>query len=113
MGILAGFLLRKMENHREKVMSKTIALMVAVCCGGASFAATETKDLYIQTDRPPPPSAEEITPQHPFFSEPTPANEVFESVEAQQRQIQKLEERVKRLEAEVAALKKPATDTNK
>lgn len=94
-------------------MSKTIALMLAVCCGGASFAVAETKDLYIQTDRLPPPSAEEVVPQHPFFSEPTPANEVFESVEAQQRQIQKLEERVKRLEAEVAGLKQPATDANK
>lgn len=94
-------------------MSKMIALMVVVCCGGASFAVTETKDLYIQTDRLPPPSAEEVVPQHPFFSEPTPANEVFESVEAQQRQIQKLEERVKRLEAEVAGLKQPIAETNK
>ncbi|MBY0271817.1 MAG: hypothetical protein K2X02_00160 [Alphaproteobacteria bacterium] len=94
-------------------MNKTIAFIIAVCCGGASFATTETKDLYIQTDKPPPPSAEEITPQHPFFAEPTPANEVFESVEAQQNQIQKLEERVKRLEVEVAGLKQPAAGTNK
>ncbi len=91
-------------------MSKTIAFIIAVCCGGASFATT--KDLYIQTDRLPPASAEEIAPQHPFFSDP-PANEVFESVEAQQHQIQKLEERVKRLEVEVAALKRPATNANK
>ncbi|MBX9786936.1 MAG: hypothetical protein K2Y08_06330 [Alphaproteobacteria bacterium] len=91
-------------------MSKTIALMIAVCCGGASFATT--KDLYIQTDRLPPASAEEVVPQHPFFSDP-PANEVFESVEAQQHQIQKLEERVKRLEAEVASLKQPSANTNK
>lgn len=92
-------------------MRKTIAFIIAVCCGGASLATT--KDIYIQTDRPPPPSAEEMVPQHPFFSEPTPANEVFESVEAQQHQIQKLEERVKRLEAEIAGLKQPAIDTNK
>lgn len=91
-------------------MSKTIAFIIAVCCGGASLATT--KDLYIQTDMLPPPSAEEIVPKQPFFSDP-PANEVFESVEAQQHQIQKLEERVKRLEAEVAGLKQPATDTNK
>ena len=92
-------------------MSKTIAFIIAVCCGGASFATT--KDFYIQTDMLPPPSAEEIVPQHPFFSESTPANEVFESVVAQQHQIQKLEERVKHLEAEVAGLKQAATDTNK
>ena len=94
-------------------MRKMGALLVGVCCGGASFAATETKDLYIQTDMLPPPSAEEVVPKHPFFSEPTPANEVFESVEAQQQQIQKLEERVKRLEAEVAGLKQPSAGTNK
>ncbi len=91
-------------------MSKTIAFIIAVCCGGASLATT--KDLYIQTDRLPPPSAEEIVPQHPFFSGP-PANEVFENVVAQQHQIQKLEERVKHLEVEVAGLKQPTTDTNK
>lgn len=96
---------------KSVVMGKTTLLMVALCCGGASFATT--KDLYIQTDMPPPPSAEEIMPQHPFFSEPTPANEVFESVEAQQHQIEKLDERIKHLEAEVAALKQPSTEVSK
>ncbi|MBL8675956.1 MAG: hypothetical protein JNJ47_00785 [Alphaproteobacteria bacterium] len=94
-------------------MRKMIALLVTVCCGGDSSATTEEKNLYIQTDKLPPPSAEEVVPQHPFFSEPTPANEVFESVEAQQKQIQKLEERVKRLEVEVGGLREPSADTNK
>ena len=89
-------------------MGKATLLMMALCCGGASFATTE--DLYIQSDRLPPASAEKVVPMHPFFSEPTTGNEVFESVVEQQHQIEKLEERIKRLEADVTALKHTPAD---
>jgi hypothetical protein len=89
-------------------MGKMTFLMMALCCGGASFA--QTQDLYIQSDRLPPASAEKVVPLHPFFSEPTTGNEVFESVVEQQHQIEKLEERVTRLEAEVGALKHVSPD---
>lgn len=89
-------------------MGKMTLLMMALCCGEASFA--QTQDLYIQTDKLPPASAEEVVPMHPFFSEPTTGNEVFESVVEQQHQIEKLEERIKRLEADIAALKHTSAD---
>ena len=94
-------------------MKKTITFsIIAFCLGNSLAGAQKTQDFYIPTDLPPPPSAEKIVPKHPFFSEPTTGNEVYESVEEQQRHIQKLEDRVARLEAEVEALKQGPSSRN-
>lgn len=58
----------------------------------------KTKEMYIQTDLSPPPSAEEIVPKHPFFAEPTPANEVMDKVVELEERLNKLEEGIKKLE---------------
>lgn len=52
----------------------------------------KTMEMYIQTDLPPPPSAEEVMPEHPFFAAPSTGNELLGKVE-------ELEERVSKLEA--------------
>jgi len=59
---------------------------------------SKTKIIDIPTDLPPPPSAEKVMPNHPFFSEPTTGNEVMEYVVELQERIEKLEKRVSQLE---------------
>ncbi|MBS0272716.1 MAG: hypothetical protein JSR85_08775 [Proteobacteria bacterium] len=62
--------------------------------GVAQTSAPKTETMDIQTDLPPPASAEEVVPKHPFFSEPTTGNEVFEEVEELKDRVKKLEEKV-------------------
>lgn len=58
----------------------------------SSKATPGTEIIDIQTDSLPPASAEEIVPRHPFFSEPTTGNEVFEEVEELKERVRTLEE---------------------
>ena len=108
--ILDGSHPLKIQKDREKHMTKTALFATMILWGGLSLAKAEdkTEDIFIPTDNEPPASAEELVPKHPFFAEPTSGNEVFESVEEQRLHIQKLDERVTRLEADVKALKQEA-----
>lgn len=78
-------------------MIKSVGLMAMVFSW--ILAEVKAEDIYIATDLPAPSSAEEVVPMHPFFTEPSTGNEVFEEVEALKRRVEKLEEQVKKLEA--------------
>jgi hypothetical protein len=60
-------------------------------------AGDKTITIDIPTDLPPPASAEEVLPTHPFFSEST-GNEVMEKVQELEARIEKLEKSVSQLE---------------
>lgn len=62
-----------------------------------AFAAPEQKEktitVDIATDLPPPASAEQVMPTHPFFSESA-ATELMERIQDLEERVQKLEKAV-------------------
>lgn len=61
-------------------------------------ALARTETIEIPTDMLPPPSAEEVVPKHPFFSETTTGKEVFEYVLELEERVKVLEDKVRLLE---------------
>lgn len=64
-----------------------------VAWGAESQGKPKTETILIPTDQLPPPSAEEVTPLHPFFSGST-GNEVMEYVQALEERVMKLESQI-------------------
>ncbi len=58
---------------------------------GHTQYSPSTLEMSIPTDLPPPASAEDIMPTHPFFAAPSSANEVLDRVEELEERVQKLE----------------------
>lgn len=108
MEISVGFHPQKMQSIRmgEK-LTKWASFIGGVLLlvpenGIAQSNTPKTETMDIQTDLPPPASAEEVVPKHPFFSEPTTGNEVFEEVEALREEVNELKKRVQKLEAKAS-----------
>lgn len=73
-----GILLVSLEQGRAEAPSK-------------GSAGDKTVIIEIPADLPPPPSAEEVVPTHPFFAAPSTGNEVMEKIQELEDRIEKLE----------------------
>lgn len=87
--------------------SFALFLLLSILLGiGDGIAANESTNnagdktviIDIPTDLPPPASAEEAMPNHPFFAAPSTANEAMEKVQELEERIEKLEKTVSSLE---------------
>ncbi len=67
--------------------------LLSVCTlqAHAQQSPSGTEIISIPSDALPPPSAEEVVPKTPFFTEPTTGNEVFEAVQELKSRVDKLE----------------------
>lgn len=73
------------------ILSLSGAFLFSPLVSEAQEASDGKEIIFIPSDQLPPPSAEEVVPKTPFFTESTTGNEVFEAVEDLRRRVEKLE----------------------